>query len=146
VSGCIFCKIVYGDAPAILVYEDDLVLAFLDVRPITAGHTLVIPKNHAATLDSLDADLAADVFRVGHLLARALRRSDLGSDGANLVINDGRAAFQTVHHTHLHVVPRKKRDVVQFAAGFVLRRPKDREQVAAAIREGFKRLEAEDKK
>lgn len=144
-SGCLFCKIVAGEAPAIVVYEDDLVLAFLDIRPITAGHTLIIPKNHAATLDSLDADLAADVFRVGHLLARALRRSDLGADGANLIINDGRAAFQTVHHTHLHVVPRKHRDIVQFGLGFVLRRPKDRQHVAASIREGFKRLEAEGK-
>lgn len=142
-SGCLFCKIVAGEAPAIVVYEDDLVLAFLDIRPITAGHTLIIPKNHAATLDSLDADLAADVFRVGHLLARALRRSDLSADGANLIINDGRAAFQTVHHTHLHVVPRKNRDIVQFGLGFVMRRSRDREQVAASIREGFKRLEAE---
>ncbi|CAM3974407.1 HIT family protein [Smaragdicoccus niigatensis] len=143
-DGCIFCKIVTGEAPAIVVYEDDLVLAFLDIRPIVAGHTLVIPKTHSATLDHLDPDLAADVFRVGHLLARALRRSELGSDGANLLINDGRAAFQTVHHTHLHVVPRKHRDIVQFGIGFVTRRPRGREQVAAHIREGIQRLNAED--
>ncbi|MEU6563240.1 HIT family protein [Nocardia nova] len=139
-SGCIFCRIVAGDAPATQVYEDDRVFAFLDVRPITRGHTLVIPKIHAADLDDLDAELGAELFRVGHRLAKALRRSDIGADGANLLLNDGKAAFQTVHHVHLHVVPRRGGDLFTFARGFLLRRPHEPETTAAAIRTGLDRL------
>ncbi|MEV5651536.1 HIT domain-containing protein [Nocardia sp. NPDC052254] len=139
-SGCIFCRVVAGDAPATRVYEDDRVFAFLDIRPITRGHTLVIPKIHAGDLDELDAELGADLFRVGHRLAKALRRSDIRADGANLVLNDGKAAFQTVHHVHLHVVPRRGGDLFTFARGFLLRRPHEPETTAAAIRTGLDRL------
>ncbi|WP_067702071.1 HIT family protein [Nocardia jejuensis] len=145
-SGCIFCEIVAGAAPATKVFEDDIVMAFLDIRPITRGHTLVIPKRHATNLDDLNPALGAQLFAFGHRLAKAVRRSDLGADGANLVLNDGKAAFQTVHHVHLHVVPRQHGDILTFAKGFVLRRPHDRETTAAAIRSGLDRLAAEEKK
>ncbi|MFI1915301.1 HIT family protein [Nocardia sp. NPDC020380] len=144
-SGCIFCEIVAGRAPATKIYEDDTLLAFLDVRPITRGHTLVIPKQHASDLDELDPALAAHVFAFGHRLAKAVRRGDLGADAANLLLNDGKAAFQTVHHVHLHVIPRHRGDTLIFAKGFVLRRPHDRESTAAALRAGLDRLAAEDK-
>lgn len=144
-SGCIFCRIVAGTAPATKIHEDDILMAFLDVRPITRGHTLVIPKWHATDLDELTPALGAQLFAFGHRLAKAMRRSDLAADGANLLINDGKAAFQTVHHVHLHVVPRQKGDTLTFAKGFVLRRPHDREATAAAIRTGLDRLAAEDK-
>jgi histidine triad (HIT) family protein len=140
---CIFCMIVRGKAPATMLYEDDDIMAFLDIRPITRGHALVIPKVHAAELEDLDPDLGARVFRVGHQLAMSLRRSDLGSDGANLVMNDGKSAFQTVAHVHLHVVPRQSGDKLRFASGLVLRRSKDPEATAAAIRAGMDRLEQE---
>ena len=122
------------------MYEDEHVFAFLDIRPITRGHTLVIPKTHAGDLDELDAELGADLFRVGHRIAQAMRRSDLGADGANLALNDGKAAFQTVHHVHLHVVPRRSGDVFTFARGFLLRRSRRPEATAAAIRTGLDRL------
>ncbi|MGV9678134.1 HIT family protein [Nocardia sp. NPDC003482] len=144
-SGCIFCRIVAGSAPSTRVYEDDTLLAFLDIRPITRGHTLVVPKQHATDLDELDHALGARVFTLGHRLAKAVRRSDLNADGANLVLNDGRAAFQTVGHVHLHVVPRKHGDRWGFATGFVLRRPHDTESTAAAIRAGLDRLETEER-
>ena len=134
---CIFCEIVAGTAPATTVYEDADVLAFLDIRPITRGHTLVIPKTHADELHDLDPDLGAKVFRVGHNLAMSIRRSGLAADGANLVINDGKSAFQTVPHVHLHVIPRHNGDVLRFAKGFVLRRAKDPEATAAAIKAGL---------
>ena len=140
---CIFCMIVRGEAPATMLYEDDDVMAFLDIRPITRGHALVIPKVHAAELEDLDPDLGARIFRVGHGLALAVRRSDLGSDGANLVMNDGKSAFQTVAHVHLHVVPRQSGDKLRFASGLVLRRSKDPAATAAAIRAGMDRLEQE---
>lgn len=133
-SDCVFCGIVAGTAPAHRVYEDDVTCAFLDIRPITRGHTLVIPKRHATDLSELDAETGADLFRVGHRIARAVQGPGFGADGANLLINDGKAAFQTVGHVHLHVLPRNHGDRFRFAAGLLLRRPHGPEQVAAALR------------
>ncbi|NNH70304.1 HIT family protein [Nocardia uniformis] len=143
-SGCIFCRVVAGTAPSTKVYEDDVLLAFLDIRPITRGHTLVIPKTHATDLNDLEPALGARLFAFGHRLAKAVRRGDLAADGANLVINDGKAAFQTVDHVHLHVVPRRSGDKLAFARGLVMRRPYDRESAAAAIRSGLDRLAEEE--
>jgi histidine triad (HIT) family protein len=142
-ADCIFCTIVKGDAPSTKVYEDDDVLAFLDIRPVTRGHVLVIPKTHATELKDLDPDLGTKVFRVGHSLAMAVRQSDLKADGANLVINDGKSAFQTVGHVHLHVIPRQSGDKLRFVGGLVLRRSNDPKGTAAAIRAGLERLESD---
>ncbi|MFI5777427.1 HIT family protein [Nocardia sp. NPDC051570] len=144
-SGCIFCRIVAGDAPSTRVYEDDTLCAFLDIRPITRGHTLIIPKQHATNLDDLDPALGAAIFTLGHRLAKAVRRSELAADGANLLLNDGKAAFQTVHHVHLHVVPRRHGDRLAFAKGFLLRRPHESDLTAAAIRAGLDRLDTEER-
>ncbi|MFD1812510.1 HIT family protein [Rhodococcus gannanensis] len=133
-STCIFCAIMRGEAPAERVYEDDDLLAFLDSRPITRGHTLVVPKTHAAELGDLDPEAGARMFRLGHRLVLALRRSDLAADGANLMLNDGPAAFQTVAHVHLHVVPRRHGDRLRFATGLLLRRSTEPAATAAAIR------------
>ncbi|MGW4636047.1 HIT family protein [Nocardia sp. NPDC004415] len=142
-NDCVFCRIVAGTAPATRVYEDDAVCAFLDIRPITRGHTLIVPKQHATELDDLPADAGADLFRTGHRLARALRRGGLASDGANLILNDGTAAFQTVGHVHLHVVPRRHGDKLAFAKGFLLRRPHEPNSTADAIRAGLTALDTE---
>ncbi|MBB5914857.1 diadenosine tetraphosphate (Ap4A) HIT family hydrolase [Nocardia transvalensis] len=144
-SGCIFCRIVSGAAPATKVYEDETLCAFLDIRPITRGHTLVVPRAHATNLDDLDHELGARIFTLGHRIAKGLRRSDLAADGANLVLNDGKSAFQTVHHVHLHVVPRRDGDLFTFARGFVLRRSREPDATAAAIRAGLDRLDTEEK-
>ncbi len=140
-NDCAFCLIVAGAAPATMVYSDDAVCAFLDIRPITRGHTLIVPKVHATELNDLDPELGARIFRTGHRLARALRVSGLASDGANLILNDGTAAFQTVGHVHLHVVPRKHGDKLTFAKGFLLRRPHEPNSTAAAIRAGLAALD-----
>ncbi|MEU7769582.1 HIT family protein [Nocardia sp. NPDC049190] len=143
-SECVFCRIAAGEAPAVKVYEDDTLCAFLDIRPIVRGHTLVIPKRHAAALEDLDAELGAHVFRAGHRLALAIQRSSLAADGANLVLNDGTAAFQTVPHVHLHVIPRRHRDTLRLTLGFLLRRPYDPIATATAIRGGIAALDNED--
>ncbi|MGW4368694.1 HIT family protein [Nocardia takedensis] len=143
-NDCVFCRIVAGEAPATKVYEDDTLCAFLDIRPIARGHTLVIPKSHAAELDDLDPDLGARIFRLGHRLALAARRGGLSADGANLVLNDGRAAFQTVPHIHLHVIPRRRGDTFAFAKGFLLRRPHDPIATAAALGAGLAALDPPD--
>ena len=100
---CIFCDIISGRARSSRVYEDDRVLAFLDIQPVTPGHTLVIPKSHVTYLRDLDAASAATIFGVAHRLAVSLRQSGLRCDGINLFLADGAAAGQEVFHTHIHV-------------------------------------------
>ena len=131
---CVFCAIVAAQAPAIRVYEDDDYLAILDIRPFTRGHTLVIPKQHTVDLTDTPAETLAGMMAVGQRIARAARASGLHADGTNIAINDGNAAFQTVFHIHLHVVPRRIGDKFSFATGMVLRRDPNREQAGALLR------------
>ena len=126
------------------MYEDDDVVAFLDIRPIARGHTLVVPRVHAARLEDLDPADGAALFRAGQRIARAMSRCDLATDGTNLVLNDGRAAFQTVFHAHLHVLPRWEGDRVRMGVGLIRRRPHDPETTAALIRSGLDRLTSEE--
>jgi histidine triad (HIT) family protein len=102
---CIFCAIVAGDLPATRIAETDHVLAFMDINPATVGHALVIPKKHAADLMEIDDD---DLARCSAVAKQIGRRAldHLGADGVNLVNACGTAAWQTVFHFHIHVVPR----------------------------------------
>lgn len=131
---CVFCAVVAGDAPAVRIYQDEQYLAFLDIRPFTRGHTLVIPKRHSVDLTDTPAATLAGMMAVGQRIGRAARISGLHADGNNLVINDGRAAFQSVFHIHLHVVPRRSGDKLSFAKGMVLRRDADRERTGEILR------------
>ena len=137
---CVFCAIVSGEAPAIRVYEDDDYLALLDIRPIVRGHTLVVPKRHTVDLTDTPASTLADMVRIGQRIGRAARASELAADGNNIAINDGKAAFQSVFHIHLHVAPRKTGDTLSFAKGLVLRRDPDRETTGRILREALERL------
>jgi diadenosine tetraphosphate (Ap4A) HIT family hydrolase len=105
-QGCIFCAIVAHEAEASVVYEDETVVAFMDLTPVTPGHLLVVPREHAVGLEDLDAATSAHVWSVGRDMARALRRSSMRCEGINVFLCDGEAAFQTVFHYHLHVIPR----------------------------------------
>jgi histidine triad (HIT) family protein len=109
-QACVFCGIIAGDLAASRVYEDDHVVAFMDVRPLTAGHLLVVPRAHAASLEDLDVDLGARVFAAAHQLARGLRNSAVPCEGVNFFLADGVAAGQEVFHVHLHVIPRTPGD------------------------------------
>jgi histidine triad (HIT) family protein len=102
---CIFCKILAGDLPARIVDEDERTIAFMDIAPATRGHALVIPRAHSTDLLDVDPeDLGAVVLAAQRLAARAKER--LGADGVNLLNSCGRAAWQTVFHFHVHVIPR----------------------------------------
>lgn len=131
---CVFCAVVAGDAPAVRVFEDDEYLAFLDIRPFARGHTLVIPKQHSVDLTDTPAATLAGMVTIGQRIAQAARASGLHANGNNLVINDGRAAFQSVFHIHLHVVPRRDGDRLSFAKGLLLRRDPDREATGTILR------------
>jgi histidine triad (HIT) family protein len=111
-DGCVFCAIAAGDAPAERVFEDGDTLAFLDVNPAADGHTLVIPKLHAENLFDLgDVDGEA-VWRTVRHVANGIRAA-LQPDGMNLFQSNGRAAFQSVFHFHVHVVPRWNDDGIR---------------------------------
>ncbi|MGV0795189.1 HIT family protein [Mycolicibacterium sp. XJ1819] len=137
---CVFCAIVAGEAPAVPIYEDDEYLAFLDIRPFTRGHTLVVPKRHTVDLTDTPPETVAGLVTIGQRIARAARQSGLHADGNNIVINDGKAAFQTVFHIHLHVLPRHNGDKLSFAKGMLLRRDPDREESGRLLREALAQL------
>jgi histidine triad (HIT) family protein len=102
---CIFCKIVAGELPATKVDEDEHTLAFMDINPGTRGHALVIPKEHARDLTEIEPAQLAVVAQAAQRLARRMPAA-LGADGVNLINSCGSAAWQTVFHFHLHVIPR----------------------------------------
>lgn len=101
----IFARIVRGEVPCYRVYEDEHVLAFLDVSPLAEGHTLVIPKEPAETLDQLSEDSAAAVGRVLPRICRAVMRAT-GASAFNVLQNNGAAAHQAVMHVHFHIIPK----------------------------------------
>ncbi|KWX66636.1 HIT family protein [Mycobacterium sp. NAZ190054] len=142
---CVFCAIVAGEAPAIRIHEDDDFLAILDIRPFTRGHTLVFPKAHTVDLTDTPPDTLAGMATLGQRIAKAARASGLHADGNNIAVNDGKAAFQTVFHVHLHVVPRRDGDKVKFAKGMLIRRDPDREETGRLLREALAQLDAAEK-
>jgi histidine triad (HIT) family protein len=139
---CVFCEVVAGRSPAIRIFEDDNYLAILDIRPFTRGHTLVMPKQHTTDLTDTPPDTLADMVALGQRIGLAARASELGADGNNIAINDGQAAFQSVFHVHLHVLPRRHGDKLAFARGMVLRRDPDREETGRILREALAQLDA----
>ncbi len=110
-SDCIFCAIVAGESPAHRIDEDEHTLAFLDIAPFARGHTLVVPKTHAPDLFATDEDTAAAVMRATHRVAHRLRER-LSPEGMNVLQSNGRVAFQTVFHLHVHLIPRWASDAL----------------------------------
>ena len=106
---CIFCKIANGEIPSKTLYEDADFRVILDLAPATKGHALILPKEHAANLYELPEELAAKVLGVAKKVAVKMQEK-LQCDGLNLVQNNGEAAGQTVHHFHLHMIPRYVND------------------------------------
>jgi histidine triad (HIT) family protein len=104
-SDCIFCKIVKGEIPAAKVFENEYVVAFLDLSQVTKGHTLVIPKIHKENLFELTPDIAKNFFEVVPTIANALKR-EFSPVGLNAINNNGEQAGQSVFHFHLHLIPR----------------------------------------
>ena len=102
---CLFCKIVAGEIPATIIAEDERTIAFMDINPATRGHALVIPRAHARDVHEIEAeDLKAVAAMAQIVAARQVER--LGADGVNLLNSNAAAAWQTVFHFHMHVIPR----------------------------------------
>ncbi|MDP3836921.1 MAG: HIT family protein [bacterium] len=106
---CVFCKIIAGEIPAYKVYEDERVLAFLDITPVHVGHTLVIPKKHVANLEAIESDdLTALILAVKKIGKKI--KENLAYDGYNVLENNDPVAGQVISHIHFHLIPRKAGD------------------------------------
>lgn len=123
-ADCIFCKIVAGTIPSIKIYEDDLVLSFMDIYPLRRGHVLTIPKEHQQQLHLLPVETRAHLMNTVARIAEAVYRSTLKPDAVHYAVNDGPAAEQTVPHVHMHLLPRYKDDRMSFMMR-LLRKPFD---------------------
>ncbi len=106
-NNCAFCKIIRSEAPAYIVFEDQISLAFLDIRPLFPGHCLLLPKAHYETLADLPASLVSPLFQNAQLMERAIEEG-LKADGTFVAINN--RVSQSVPHMHIHIVPRHKND------------------------------------
>ncbi|OLS13613.1 MAG: histidine triad (HIT) protein [Promethearchaeota archaeon CR_4] len=109
IPDCIFCLIAAGKIPAKKVYEDTNVLAFLDINPLSEGHTLVIPKTHYETISHMPEPELGGIFGIVKKLATKLK-DNLRADGINIVQNNFKAAGQDIPHFHVHIIPRKTND------------------------------------
>lgn len=131
---CVFCAIGSGQAPAAFVHEDEEFVAIADLRPVTTGHLLVLPRAHAADLAALPPSAGARMFTLAQELAAAVRRTDLRCEAVNLFLADGKAAGQEIPHVHLHVIPRFAGDGFVLEADWRVRSREELTEVAAQIR------------
>src|SRR5215469_12271917 len=139
-SGCVFCDIAAGAAEASVVHAGDSAVVFLDIKHVTPGHMLVIPRRHASSLEELSPGDGAEMFRAGLLATSTLRSSALRCDGVNLFLADGVAAGQEVFHVHLHVFPRFEHDGFGLRFGPDNRKRPGRaelERIAARLRDSI---------
>ncbi|SHG02145.1 HIT family protein [Streptoalloteichus hindustanus] len=131
---CVFCAIAHGRAEASVVHDDGELLGIADLRPVTTGHLLVIPRAHAVGLADLPPDVGGRMFQVGQRLAAALRRSGVRCAGVNLFLADGVAAGQEIFHAHLHVIPRHPGDGFRLSADWRVRPRAELDELAATVR------------
>ena len=108
-TDCLFCKIIKGEIPSAKVYEDEHSFAFLNIRPINPGHTLLVPKKHFANLYEMPDEILANLAPVIKKLGIAVKKA-VGADGINIGMNNDPAAGQLVFHAHIHIMPRFKND------------------------------------
>ncbi|WP_406403050.1 HIT family protein [Streptomyces uncialis] len=140
-GGCVFCAIARGEVAASRVFEDEWVIAFMDLQPVTPGHLLVVPRSHAEGLEDLPEDIGVRIWAVAHRLGRALRLSGLRCEGVNLFLADGEAAFQEVFHVHLHVFPRFKGDPFRIEANWQVHERHLLDETARRVRKGIAALD-----
>ena len=133
---CIFCKILRGELPSARVYEDENVLAFLDIAPVRPGHTLVIPKLHAETLMDLPAEPAGALGAALPKIATAVMKG-VGAEGLNIFQANRPCAGQVVFHVHFHLIPRNENDGIHFLPPQSSYADGEMDKVAAAIQAAF---------
>ena len=129
-ESCVFCKITLGEDQASIVFEDDRILAFMDLHPANVGHTLVVPREHWETIYDIPEKVLGDMFAVVKKVSVAVKKA-VGAEGMSILQFNERAAGQSVKHFHVHVVPRFRGDAMSKFIGVMLGR-------------GFKKVERQD--
>jgi histidine triad (HIT) family protein len=104
-ESCIFCKIVHRQTPSSIIYEDEAIMVFLDIRPLNMGHTLVIPKAHYVDIFDIPENVLSQMYKVAKLVSSAVKKTT-NADGISIIQQNGKAAGQDIFHIHVHVVPR----------------------------------------
>ncbi len=141
---CRFCEIVAGRSPVSTFYEDEVVLGFMTLGPVTEGHAMVIPKEHAAYLADLDEETGRHLWTVTQRTAAAIRECGVQCEGINLFLADGEAAFQEIFHVHMHVFPRYRGDSFKLVADWDNKPPREElDRIAAQIQNAYNRLRVE---
>jgi histidine triad (HIT) family protein len=138
VGECIFCQIIEGKVAASVVHRDDVVMAFMDIRPVNTGHVLVVPLRHFAEMSDMDEETGMKLFQVTMRVQKSVRASGVRCEGINLFLADGEAAFQEVFHVHMHIIPRFRGDSFKIKADWS-RQPSraDLDDVARKIRGAY---------
>ena len=134
-NNCIFCKIVSGELPSSKVYEDENVLAFLDIHPVNPGHTLVVTKKHFESVHDTPDDLICKIVIIAKKVANAIQ-AKLNAEGVNIGMNNGKAAGQIVFHSHIHVMPRYGNDSFKLWQG-KSSNTEERDKIAEKIKLGL---------
>ncbi|MBO0410086.1 HIT family protein [Enterococcus hulanensis] len=140
-ENCIFCKIIDQEIPSYKIYEDEKVYAFLDISQATKGHTLVVPKQHVTDIFEYDDTLAADVFARIPKIARAIEKAFPEMDGLNILNNNKELAYQSVFHSHIHLVPRYSKNddfSIHFGNHTDQQTPEEMQAIADKIKEQVK--------
>ncbi len=132
-DNCIFCKIIDGSIPSTVVYEDADFKAIMDISPAAKGHVLILPKKHCADLLSIDPDVASKALILASKIANAQKKA-FNCDGINLLQNSGEAAWQSVFHLHIHLIPRYNDDNVMVPWEHLSYADGEAEEYAAKIR------------
>ncbi|MEK7106083.1 MAG: HIT family protein [Patescibacteria group bacterium] len=131
-ENCIFCKIVKGELPSSKIYEDDEILAFLDIEPVNLGHALVIPKEHFVNIYETPEHILVDMMKVIKKLSGAIKNS-LKADGINVTMNNDPAAGQIIFHSHIHIIPRLTDDGFGVWKGKTPYKGGEKDEIAAQI-------------
>jgi histidine triad (HIT) family protein len=140
-ENCVFCEIVERKCPASIFYEDDIVLGFMTIGPVTTGHSMIIPKSHVAYLADMDEVTGQHLFKITQRTAAAIRASGVKCEGVNLFLADGKVAFQEVSHVHMHVFPRYEGDSFKLDANWDVKPSREElDAVASKIRIAYDSL------
>lgn len=135
-SDCLFCKIINGDIPSTKVYEDDYCYAFMDIMPLSKGHTLLIPKTHVADIFEMPEEIAKNLYAAAPKVANAIKAA-FNPEGMNTLNNNGSAAGQTVFHYHLHFIPRYDDEGLKMTWETKQIAPEELNSLAGAIKAQF---------
>jgi histidine triad (HIT) family protein len=134
-NDCIFCKIIKGEIPCYKVYEDDKVIAFLDIAPVNPGHVLVVPKEHFEKIENLPDDMLCEITKAVKKISMVILKA-VNADSYNLGVNNGKTAGQLVPHVHFHIMPRFENDGLKLFQG-KKGVENDMEKIAESIRKAL---------